>query len=485
MSTIPTHANLVDGRWVPARNGATFDDVNPADTGDVVGRLPASGADDVDDAVQAALRALPGWAATPAPVRGRYLLRAAQGVERRLEELADLLSREEGKTIGEARGEVTRAVRILEYFGGEGARLSGHTIPSERERVFMYTLRQPLGVVALVTPWNFPIAIPAWKTAPALVCGNTVVLKPAEQAPLTALRLAEILQDTGLPPGVLNVVFGDGPRAGAPLVAHPLVRAVSFTGSDVVGRQVAQVGAQRLARVQLEMGGKNPTVVLRDADVETAVECTLNAAFYSTGQRCTATSRAIVEKAILPSFLELLVARTSALRIGDPRRPETQMGPAIDAGQLETTLRYLQAARDEGAQHVTGGERLREGALGRGHFLRPAIFTGVRPQSRLAQEEVFGPLLAVMEVDGFEEAVAVANATRFGLSATICTRDVSRALDYVARAEAGMVMVNLPSAGVEFQIPFGGLKDSSSGSREQGPAASEFYSETKTVYVKY
>jgi len=479
------YSNLIEGRWVPARSGATFDDVNPADTADIVGRLPDSGPPDVEDAVRAAARALPGWAATPAPVRGRYLLRAAHAVEKRLEELADLLSREEGKTIGEARGEVTRAVRILEYFGGEGARLSGRTIPSERERVFMYTLRQPLGVVALVTPWNFPIAIPAWKTAPALVCGNTVVLKPAEQAPLTALRLAEILQETDLPPGVLNVVFGGGPGAGAPLVAHPEVRGVSFTGSDVVGRQVAQVGARRLARVQLEMGGKNPTLVLADADLDTAVECTLNAAFYSTGQRCTATSRAIVEKAIAPAFLERLVARTGALRIGDPRRPDTQIGPAIDAAQLETTLRYLDTARAEGARHVAGGERLTEGALARGHFLRPAIFTGVRPDSRLGQEEVFGPLLAVMEVDGFEEAVTVANATRFGLSATICTRDVSRALEYVARAEAGMVMVNLPSAGVEFQIPFGGLKDSSSGTREQGPAAAEFYSETKTVYMKY
>ena len=306
-----------------------------------------------------------------------------------------------------------------------------------------------------------------------------------EQAPLTALRLCEILQETDLPPGVLNVVFGSGPDAGAPLVAHPGVRAVSFTGSDVVGREIAQVTARRLARLQLEMGGKNPTVVLADADVDTAVECTLNAAFYSTGQRCTATSRAVVEKAILPEFLDRLVARTAALRIGDPRQAETQMGPAIDAAQLETTLRYLDLGRQEGARLVTGGERLTEGALGRGHFLRPAIFTGVLPDSRLAQEEVFGPLLAVLEVDGFDQAVQVANAVRFGLSATVCTRDLARALDYVERAEAGMVMVNLPSAGVEFQIPFGGLKDSSSGAREQGPAAAEFFTETKTVYMKY
>ena len=480
-----TFLNLVDGEWRAARTGRTFPDVNPADTSDVVGHLQASGAEDVDEAVEAAARAFPGWAKTPAPVRGKYLLKAAQALEARLEEVADLLAREEGKTIAEARGETTRAVRILEYFGGEGARHSGQTVPSERERIFMYTVRQPLGVAALVTPWNFPVAIPAWKTAPALVCGNTVVLKPASQAPLTSRLLVEILQGTGLPKGVLNYVTGSGRDAGTPLVAHPRVRVVSFTGSDVVGREIAQVGAKRLARVQLEMGGKNPTIVLGDADLDTAVECVLNAAFYSTGQRCTATSRAIVEKAAVGPFLERLVERTKALRIGDPRDPQTQLGPAIDAAQLETTLRYLELGKREGARHVYGGERLADGPHAKGHFLRPAIFTGVDPRSRLAQEEVFGPLLAVIEVEDFDQAVESANAVRFGLSASICTKDLSRALQYVERAEAGVVMVNLPSAGIEYQVPFGGVKDSSSGGREQGPAAADFYSETRTVYVKY
>ena len=482
---VETYGNLIDGEWTPARSGRTFQDVNPADTSDVVGELQASDAVDADDAVEAAVRAFPGWAKTPAPVRGKFLLKAAQALEARLDEVADLLAREEGKTIGEARGETTRAVRILEYFGGEGARLGGETVPSERDRVFMYTQRQPLGVVALITPWNFPIAIPAWKLAPALVSGNTVVLKPASQAPLTSLKLVGILQGAGLPKGVLNYVTGSGGSLGTPLVAHPKVRAVSFTGSDAVGREIAQVAAKRLARTQLEMGGKNPTIVLRDADLDTAVECTLNAAFYSTGQRCTATSRAIVEKAIVGPFLERLVERTKALRIGDPRDPATQLGPAIDAGQLDTTLRYLELGKTEGARLVYGGERLTDGGLGRGHFMRPAIFSGVDSRSRLAQEEVFGPLLAVLEVDDFDQAVETANAVRFGLSASICTKDLSRALDYVQRAEAGVIMVNLPSAGIEYQIPFGGVKDSSSGPREQGGAAVEFYTETKTVYVKY
>ncbi len=480
-----TYGNLIDGEWRPARSGKTFDDLNPADTRDVVGRLAASEAQDVDEAVEAAARAFPAWAAMPAPVRGRYLLEASRALEAQLGEVADLLSREEGKTIAEAKGEVTRAVRILEYFGGEGSRLSGQVIPSERERIFMYTVRQPVGVVALIAPWNFPIAIPAWKMAPALVCGNTVVFKPASQAPLTSERLAKILQGTGLPKGVLNYVTGSGSSAGGPLVAHPKVRAISFTGSDATGRGIAQLAATRLCRVQLEMGGKNPTIVLRDADLDNAVECVLNAAFFSTGQRCTATSRAIVEKPIVGPFLERLVERTKSLKIGDPRDPSTQLGPAIDAHQLETTLKYLEIGRSEGGRVVYGGERLTEGPLAHGHFSRPAIVTGVPPTARLAQEEVFGPLLTVLEVDDFDAAVRVANEVRFGLSASICTKSLSHALEYVQRAEAGVIMVNLPSAGIEYQIPFGGLKDSSFGPREQGPAAMQFYTETKTVYAKY
>jgi aldehyde dehydrogenase (NAD+) len=480
-----TFLNLVDGERRPARSGRTFPDTNPADTRDIVGWLQDSDAGDVEEAVGAAARAFPGWAALPAPLRGRHLLKAAHGLEERLGEVAYLLCREEGKTIGEAKGEVTRAVRILEYFGGEGARLKGEVIPSERERIFMYTLRQPVGVTGLIAPWNFPIAIPAWKIAPALVCGNTVVFKPASQAPLTSLRLVEILQATGLPPGVLNYVSGSGAGAGKPLVAHPNVRAISFTGSDETGRGIAQVAAQRLARVQLEMGGKNPTIVLRDADLDNAVECVLNAAFFSAGQRCTATSRAIVEKPVVGPFLERLVERTRSLRIGDPRDPATHLGPAIDAQQLETTLRYVELGRAEGGRVIYGGERLTEDALAHGHFIRPAIVTGVSPSARLAQEEVFGPLLTVLEVEDFPAAVRVANEVRFGLSASICTRDLSRALEYVQKAEAGVIMVNLPSAGIEYQIPFGGLKDSSCGPREQGPAAMQFYTETKTVYVKY
>ena len=480
-----TYQNFIDGVWCDSRTGRTFENVNPADTRDVIGLLQDSDAGDVDAAVEAAARAFPAWSSTPAPVRGRYLLKAAQLLETRLGEIADLLSREEGKTIGEAKGEVTRAVRILEYFGGEGARLSGQTVPSERPRVFMYTIRQPLGVVALIAPWNFPIAIPAWKMAPAIVSGNTVVFKPASQAPLTSLELVRILQEAGLPKGVVNLVTGSGKAVGTPLVAHPKVRAISFTGSDAVGREIAKVGAERLARVQLEMGGKNPTIVLADADLDVAVDCVLNAAFYSTGQRCTATSRAIVEKPVVQPFLERLVARTKALRIGDPRDPATELGPAIDEGQLKTTLKYLDIGREEGATLVYGGERLTDGPHAHGWFSRPAIMTGLQSKSRLGQEEVFGPLLGVIEADDFADAVRLANDVRFGLSASICTTNISRALEYVERAEAGMIMVNLPSAGVEYHIPFGGMKDSSSGWREQGPVAVEFFTESKTVYMKY
>src|SRR5688572_4309036 len=480
-----TYLNFIDGEWRASRSGRTFENINPADTRDVVGLLQDSDASDVDAAVQAAQKAFPGWASMPAPARGKILLKAAAILESKIAEMADLLSREEGKTIGEAKGEVTRAVRILEYFGGEGARMSGQTIPSERPRVFMYTIRQPLGVVALIAPWNFPIAIPTWKMAPALVSGNAVVFKPASQAPLTSLELIRILEQAGIPKGVLNLVTGSGSNVGTPLVAHKLVRAISFTGSDAVGRGIAKIGAERLARVQLEMGGKNPTIVLADADLDVAVDCVLNAAFYSTGQRCTATSRAIVEKPIVDAFLDRLRARAEKLKIGDPRDPSKDIGPAIDGKQLDTTLDYLKVGQEDGAKLVYGGDRLSEGPHAHGFFSKPAIMTGVRPDSRLGQEEVFGPLLGVFEANDYEDALRLANATRFGLSATICTTNVSRAIDYVHRAEAGMIMVNLPSAGVEYHIPFGGTKDSSSGMREQGPAAIQFFSETKTVYMKY
>lgn len=485
-STAPeTALNLIDGEWRASRTGRTFDDVNPSDTRDIVARLQESDAGDVDAAVEAASRAFPSWSATPAPVRGKVLLRAASLLESRLAEVADLLSREEGKTLAEAKGETTRAVRILEYFGGEGARLSGQTIPSERPRVFMYTIRQPIGVVALIAPWNFPIAIPAWKMAPALVSGNAVVFKPASQAPMTSVLLARILQDAGLPKGVLNLVTGSGAAVGSPLVSHPAVRAISFTGSDGVGKGIARIGAERLARVQLEMGGKNPTIVLADADLDVAVDCVLNAAFFSTGQRCTATSRAIVERPIVDAFLDRLVARTQALRIGDARDPATELGPAIDERQLKTTLSFVETGRQEGATLVYGGERLSEGPHAHGWFSRPAIMTAVASRSKLGQEEVFGPLLSVIEADDFDAAVDLANDVRFGLSASICTQHIGRALQYVDRAQAGMIMVNLPSAGVEYQIPFGGMKESSSGWREQGPAAVQFFTESKTVYVKY
>ncbi len=479
-----TFLNLIAGEWRPSTTGRTFENRNPADVDDLVGTFPESSADDVAEAVAAAKAAQPAWAAMPAPRRGDVLFRAANLLEARADEIARTMTREEGKTLPEARGEVGRTINILRYYGGEGARLFGRVIPSERDRVFMHTLRAPLGVVGAITPWNFPIAIPAWKACPALISGNAVVLKPSELAPLCATRLAEILVEAGLPAGVLNVVHGRG-EAGAALVAHDVVRAVSFTGSEGTGAKVAEVCGRRRARVQLEMGGKNPTIVLADADLDEAAGIVLNAAFGSTGQRCTATSRAIVERSVAEAFSEKLVARAKAMKVGPGLEAGIDVGPSIDARHADRVVSEVAAAAAAGAQVLAGGVRLTEGTLSRGHFVAPTVLGQVTPHMAIAQEEVFGPVAAVMPADDFEHAMALANDVRFGLSATICTRSLSHALQFAQRIEAGLVMVNLPSAGVEYQVAFGGSKASSLGPREQGPEAIDFYTTLKTVYMKY
>jgi aldehyde dehydrogenase (NAD+) len=477
-----TYLNFIDGEWRASRSGRTFENINPADTRDVVGLLQDSDASDVDAAVQAAQKAFPGWAAMPAPARGKILLKAAAILEGRIAEMADLLSREEGKTIGEAKGEVTRAVRILEYFGGEGARMSGQTIPSERPRVFMYTIRRPIGVVALIAPWNFPIAIPTWKMAPALVSGNAVVFKPASQAPLTSLELVRILEQAGIPKGVLNLVTGSGSSVGTPLVAHPQVRAISFTGSDGVGKGIAAVGAERLARVQLEMGGKNPTIVLDDADLELAVRLAVMGGFALTGQSCTATSRVIVEEGIADRFAAALAGAANALNVGDGLEDGVQMGPAVSEEQLATDLDYVRIGREEGAELLAGGGRAGDS----GHFLRPTVFDGVDVHSRLAQEEIFGPVIGIVRARDLDDAIFKANAVGYGLAASVVTNDLRRAMDFVDRIEAGVVKVNEPTTGLALQAPFGGFKQSSANTfKEQGPAAVDFYTRTKTVYVTY
>lgn len=477
------YRNLIDGQWVGGRSW--FENRNPADTGDLVGLFAQGTGADMSAAVEAAAKAFPAWAAMPAPARGAFLFRAAELLEARLELLAVEMVREEGKTLPEARGETKRSINILRYFGGEGARLPGLLTPSERDRVFAFAMRKPLGVAGLVTPWNFPSAIPAWKLAPALVAGNTVVLKPASASPLCSWRIVEALVEAGVPPGVVNFVAGPGGELGNALIDAPHLKAVSFTGSCGVGALLYDRAVRRRLRVQLEMGGKNPTVVLADADLDLAVEHTVNGAFASTGQKCTATSRVIVEDAVHDVFVAKLIARTRALKVGPGLDAGVDVGPAVDASQLETVLRYVETGVKEGARLACGGRRLEMPPLDRGFFVEPAVFVDVTEQMAIAQEEIFGPVLAVLRATDFDAAVGLANRVAFGLSASVQTKDVSRIFEFIQRIEAGLVTVNLPSAGVEYQLPFGGTKDSSFGPKEQGPSALDFYTDWKTVYLKY
>jgi len=477
--------NYIDGRLVEAKSGKTFPDVNPADTDETVGLFQASTVEDVDAAFAAALKAQPAWAALPAPRRGEYLFKAAEILESRLAKLGEEMTREEGKTLPESKGEVKRAINIFRYFGGEGARQFSYQIPSERENVFCYTMRKALGVVGLITPWNFPSAIPAWKMAPALVAGNTVVIKPASLAPLSGYRLVEALHEAGVPAGVLNYVAGSGGAVGNVIVDHPALRALSFTGSCDVGNQLNAKMAARKVRSQFEMGGKNPTIVLKDADLDAAADILVNGAFFSTGQKCTACSRAIIEKPIYDSLADKLVEKTKKLKVGNGLDPAVAIGPAVDANQLETDLRYIEIGKQEGARLLCGGHRLSGGAYDKGFFIEPTIFDGVMPEMRIAQEEIFGPVLALMVANGFDDAMRLANGVKFGLSASIVSKDLTRVHQFINRIEAGLITVNLPTAGVEYQLPFGGTKESSFGMREQGPAALDFYTETRTVYLKY
>ena len=479
------YRNLIAGQWVECTSNQTFPNINPADTDEVLGHFQASGPEDVQAACDAAAQAQPAWAALPAPRRGEYLFKAAELLESRLDKVSEDMTREEGKTLPEARGEVKRAINILRYFGGEGARSFSYQIPSERPNVFCYMMRKPLGVVGLITPWNFPSAIPAWKMAPALVAGNTVVIKPASLAPLSPYRLVEALVEAGIPAGVLNYVTGSGGGAGNALVDHPAVRAISFTGSCDVGNHLHEKLAGRKVRIQLEMGGKNPTVVLKDADLDYAADILVNGAFFSTGQKCTACSRAIIEKDIYGPLVEKLVAKTRALKVGNGLEQGVQIGPAVDAKQLETDLKYIEIARQEGARLLCGGNRLTGRIYDKGFFVEPTLFDGVTPGMRIAQEEVFGPVLALMVANDFDDAMRLANGVQFGLSASIVSRDLTRVHQFINSIEAGLITINLPTAGVEYQLPFGGTKESSFGMREQGPQALDFYTESRTVYMKY
>src|SRR5437868_12878018 len=477
--------NYINGEWVESKSGKTFPNINPANTDETVGLFQASTAADVEQACGAAAAACSGWADLPATKRGEYLFKAAELLESRLQQLGEEMTREEGKTLPEAIGEVKRAINIFRYFGGEGSRQFTYQTPSERENVLCYTIRKPLGVVALITPWNFPSAIPAWKIAPALVAGNTVVIKPASLAPLSSYRLIEALHETGIPPGVINYVTGSGGSVGDALTSNPEIKAISFTGSTSVGGSLYRKVAERRIRVQLEMGGKNPTVVLNDADLDYAADVLINGAFFSTGQKCTACSRAIIERAIYEPRVDKLVEKTRKLKVGNGLAPGVQIGPAVDAEQLKTDLEYIETAKNEGGQLLCGGRRLTGGDYDKGYFIEPTIFSGVKSEMCIAQEEVFGPVLALMVAEDFDDALRIANDVRFGLSASIVSRDLTRVHKFINRIEAGLITVNLPTAGVEYQLPFGGTKESSFGMREQGPQALDFYSESRTVYLKY
>lgn len=477
-----TFGNYINGEWV---TGPTFENRNPANTDELVGLFVKGSADDVEAAAAAAQAAFPAWSSMTAPARGALLYKVADILDRKFDDIAADMTREEGKTLPEAKGEVRRSINIFRYFAGEGARFEGHIVPSERDRVHMFAIRKPIGVVGLLTPWNFPSAIPAWKLAPALIAGNTVVLKPASVAPLSAWRLVEACHEAGIPKGVVNFIAGSGGELGQALLGAESLKAVSFTGSTEIGHWVHTEASKRRLRIQLEMGGKNPTIVLADADFNSAVENVANAAFFSTGQKCTATSRAIVEDSIYDRFLDALVERTRKLKVGDGMEAGIDIGPSVDKGQMDTVLKYIEIGKQEAGSPRIGGNRLTGCSYDKGWFVEPTIFADVTEQMVIAQEEIFGPVLAVMRASDFDDAMRIANNVPFGLCSSIQTTNVSRVFDYIHRMEAGLLTVNLPSAGVEYQLPFGGTKDSSFGPKEQGPAAFDFYSDYKTVYLKY
>jgi aldehyde dehydrogenase (NAD+) len=478
-----TYLNYIGGEWQGATGGATNPDVNPARTDEVVAVFPSAGREDAARAAEAAARAFPGWTRTPAPKRGEILLKAAALLEQRLDEVAEALTLEEGKTLAESKGEVARGVSLLRYYAGEALQPTGEMYPSASPTTVLYAERVPLGPVALITPWNFPVAIPTWKIAPALVFGNTVVFKPAELTPLTAWHLTDVLAKAGLPPGVLNLVVGKGSQVGQALVESPHIKAISFTGSNTVGTRLAAQCVERGIKFQLEMGGKNPVVVLADADLDKAVDLTIAGAMLSTGQKCTATSRVIVQREVAAGFRDRLAAKVSALKVGDGMKSDTYMGPLVSADAQKTVLEYIEVGKSEGARLVAGGKKLEGGEFDRGFFVAPTVFDGVNPDMRIAQEEIFGPVVGVLEAKNFDEAVALANQTRFGLSASVVTRDLGLAMRFVREIDAGIVHVNSQTAGAEPQVPFGGFKHSSSGTREQGKAAREFFTQIKTVYL--
>ena len=478
-----THKNLIDGEWV---DGARVSrNINPSDTRDVVGEYAQANAEQASQAIAAARQAFSAWSVSTPQQRFDVLDAAGSEILARRNELGDLLAREEGKTLPEAVGEVARAGNIFKFFAGEALRLGGESVPSVRPGVGVEVTREPLGVVGLITPWNFPIAIPAWKLAPALAFGNTVVMKPADLVPGSAWALADILQRAGLPKGVFNLVMGRGSEVGATLLEDARVDAISFTGSVATGQKVAAACVARMAKFQLEMGGKNPFVVLDDAQLDVAVNCAINSGFFSTGQRCTASSRVIVTEGIHDRFVAAMAERMKTLKVDDARKSGTDIGPVVDDKQLAQDLEYIALGQREGARLVAGGQAIAKNAEDApGFYLTPALFADTTPQMRINREEIFGPVVSVLKARDYEEALALANDTPFGLASGIATTSLKHATHYKRHAQAGMVMVNLPTAGVDYHVPFGGRKGSSYGPREQGRYAAEFYTTVKTAYTQ-
>jgi alpha-ketoglutaric semialdehyde dehydrogenase len=477
--------NFINGEWVAPKTGNSIENRNPANTEEVIGVFPASGPEDVNAAIESAREAYKKWRLVPAPKRAEILFRAAELLLKRKEEFSRDMTREMGKVLAETRGDVQEAIDMTYYMAGEGRRLFGQTTPSELPNKFAMSLRQSIGVCGLITPWNFPMAIPSWKMMPALVSGNTVVLKPAEDTPLSSYHLIETMAEAGVPAGVVNLVNGDGPSAGAPLSAHKNVPVISFTGSTSTGRIIAQTCAPDFKHYSLEMGGKNIILVMDDANLDLAVEGAVWGGFGTTGQRCTAASRIGVHKSVYKEFTSRFVDRVKKLVVGDGLHSSVEMGPCINEQQLNTVISYVEIGKKEAAKMLTGGHRLQTGAHAKGWFHEPTVFGDCTPQMRIAQEEIFGPVVSLIPFDSLEQGIEIANGVPYGLSASIYTRNVNRAFAAMQDLYTGIVYVNAPTIGAETHLPFGGTKQTGNGHREAAVAAIDFFTEWKSVYIDY
>jgi acyl-CoA reductase-like NAD-dependent aldehyde dehydrogenase len=481
---VSTFRNLIGDDWVAAKSGATFTSVNPANHDEVIGEFAASGAADVDAAVEAAKAAFPAWSMMPAPKRGEILFKVARLLAEHKEELSRLMTREMGKVLPEARGDVQEAIDVAYYMAGEGRRMFGQTVPSEMPDKFAMAIRRPIGVVGIITPWNFPVAIPGWKLFPALICGNTAVIKPASDTPACLVRFVELLREGGIPSGVVNVVTGSGGEVGNPIVAHPDVRVISFTGHTDTGVEISRTAAETLKRVSLELGGKNPIVIWEDADLHLALDSVVWSAFGTSGQRCTAASRIVVHRSVHDQFVQLLRGRVASLVLGSGLDDATDVGPVINDTAVERIAAYAAIGRGE-AELVIGGEPARDGKLAKGSFFQPTIFADVRPNARIAQEEIFGPVTSVIPVDDWDEAVRVVNGVKYGLSTSLFTQNITLAFRSIRDFDSGLGYVNHGTIGAEAHLPFGGVKATGNGHREVGQASLDFFSEWKSVYIDY